>query len=227
MSTSLIQRLLDDEMAEPYQELLESGEVDRATAADSLERGKNLGVLHHPASQRGVERGQGEGSVLEDLDELAASAKKEHRPELGIKAAADDDLVAVELDHRLDADSLEVLRAGALRDRRLDGTERRAHRVRVSQVEENSAHVGLVSDRLGVELQHDRVAQILGGGDSGVGSLGNHGLDGGNAIGRQELFGLGLGEYGPALAPDRGNDRLGALRATLAVSLSTGRLGVS
>ena len=95
--------------------------------------------------------------------------KRSTGPNCGIEAAADDDLVAVELDHRLDADSLEVLCAGALGDRRLDGAERRAHRVGVSQVELHSAHVGLVGDRLGVELQHDRVAEVLGGGHRGVG----------------------------------------------------------
>ena len=105
--------LLDDQMAEPDQELLEGSEVDRPATADSLECGVDLRLLHHPPSQGGVEQRQGQRAVLENFDELAAGTEEEHRSELGIEAAADDDLVAVELDHRLDADSLEVLGAGA------------------------------------------------------------------------------------------------------------------
>ena len=82
MSTSLIQLLLDDQVAEPDQELLEGSEVDRPATADSLECGVDLGLLHHPPSQGGVERRQGQRAVLEDLDELAAGAEEEHRSEL-------------------------------------------------------------------------------------------------------------------------------------------------
>ena len=41
-------------------------------------------------------------------------AEQQHRAELRIEAAAEDELVAVELDHRLDGDALEVLGAGLL-----------------------------------------------------------------------------------------------------------------
>ena len=63
--------------------------------------------------------GRAEGLVLEHLDELAAHAEQEHRAELRVNAAAQDDLVAVaQLDHLLDGDALEVLRALLLGARR-------------------------------------------------------------------------------------------------------------
>ena len=63
--------------------------------------------------------GSDEGLVLEHLDELAAHAEQEHRPELRVNAAAEDDLVAVaQLDHLLDGDALEMLGALLLGDRR-------------------------------------------------------------------------------------------------------------
>ena len=76
--------LLDDELAEADQQLLERGEVHRLAAADAFEGLVDLGLLHHAAGQRGVERRQGEGAVLEDLDELAAGAEQEHRAELRV-----------------------------------------------------------------------------------------------------------------------------------------------
>ena len=45
--------------------------------------------------QRGVQRRQGQRAVVEDLDELAAGAEQQHRAELRVDAAADDQLVAV------------------------------------------------------------------------------------------------------------------------------------
>ena len=73
----------------------------------------DAGLLHHPARERRRERRQAERAVAEHLDELAAEPEEEHRPELRIDAAADDELVAGALDHRLDRDALEVL--GAVR----------------------------------------------------------------------------------------------------------------
>ena len=88
--------LLDDQVAEPDQELLERGQVHRRAAAHALERREDLGLLHHPPRQRGVERRQAQRAILEDLDELAAGAEEQHRAELRVEAAADDQLVAVE-----------------------------------------------------------------------------------------------------------------------------------
>ena len=114
-----------------------------------LQRGVDPGLLHHPPGQRGVQRRQRQRAVLEDLDELAAGAEEQDRAELRVEAAADDQLVAVELDHRLDGHALEVLRR-----RRARATDASmapigaADGVGVGQVELHAADVGLVGDRL-------------------------------------------------------------------------------
>ena len=59
MSSSAIQALLGDELAEADQQLLELGEVDAPAAADALERRVDLRALHHPAGERRVERAEG------------------------------------------------------------------------------------------------------------------------------------------------------------------------
>ena len=133
MSISLIHRCSTTRSAEADQELLERGEVDRPAAAHALERREDLGLLHHPPGQRRIERRQAQRAVLEDLDELAAGAEEEHRAELRVEAAADDQLVAVELDHRLDGHAVEMPGAGAVarpptrsRDRRGGPPRRRS-----------------------------------------------------------------------------------------------------
>ena len=62
MSISLIHVLLDDELAEADQELLERRQIDRLAAADALERRVDLGLLHHPPGQGGIERRQSRAS---------------------------------------------------------------------------------------------------------------------------------------------------------------------
>ena len=76
----------------------------------------------------GVEGRQGQGFVLEHLDQLPAHAEEQHRAKLRVNAAAQDDLVAVgQLDHLLHRDALEMLGALLLRHRRLDVVEGSAH----------------------------------------------------------------------------------------------------
>ena len=93
--------------------------------------------LDQAPGERRVERRQGQRAVLEDLDQLAAHAEQQDRAELRVEAAADDQLVAGPVDHRLDRDALEVLGAGLLGDRRL-GSSSKASRTAsgVAQVED-------------------------------------------------------------------------------------------
>ena len=71
-------------------------------------------MLHHPPGQGGIEWRQGQRAVLENLDKLAAGAEEEDRAELRIETAADDQLIAVQVDHGLDADAQEMFGAGTL-----------------------------------------------------------------------------------------------------------------
>ena len=57
--------------------------------------------FHHPARQRGVERREGQGPVLVDLDELAAGAEEQDGPELRVNTAANDKLVVIRGHDRL------------------------------------------------------------------------------------------------------------------------------
>ena len=72
------------------------------TAPDALQKLEDPGLLHHPPRQRRVQRRQGQRAVPEQFDLLSARSKQEHRAELRIGAATEDELVAVMLDHRLD-----------------------------------------------------------------------------------------------------------------------------
>ena len=74
--------LLDDQVAEANQKLLERGQVHRLAAAHAFERREDLGLLHHPPGQGGIERRQPERTILEHFDELTPRAEKEHRAEL-------------------------------------------------------------------------------------------------------------------------------------------------
>ena len=125
MSISLIQALLDDQVAELHEELLERGEIDGLPAAHAFQGGVNVGLLHHPPRQGRVERRQGERAVLVDLDELAPRAEQEDRAELRVEAAADDDLVAVAADHRLDGHALDVPGSDLPAHRVVDGAKAR------------------------------------------------------------------------------------------------------
>ena len=182
-------RLLGHELAEADHDFFERGEVHRLAAAHAFERVIDLGALHHAAGQGGVERGQGEGLVLEHLDELAAHAEEEHRAELRVDAAAQDDLVAVgQLDHLLHGHALEVLGARLLGDRRLDVVEGVADLRLVLEVQLHAAHVGLVGDGLGVELEHDGEADFARPASTACGfGLGDLGDDGRDAVSRRAV----------------------------------------
>ena len=112
-------------------------------------------MLHHPSRQRGVQWRQGQLAIPDQFGQLPARAEQEDRAELRVEHAADDELVAIELDHRLDGHAQEVLGAVApvrriARSRAIGwltalgiGSGCPAHLA-------DAAHVG---DRLGEELQ--------------------------------------------------------------------------
>ena len=87
--------------------------------------------LHHAPGQGGIERRQCQGAVLVNFHQLAARAKQQHRSELRVNAAADDQLVAVQFDHGLDRHPEEVFLAGLGRHGGLNGAPGAAHGRRV------------------------------------------------------------------------------------------------
>ena len=97
MSISLIQRCSTTSWLKRTSSCSSAARSTGCRPRTPLQRGEDPGLLHHPPRQGGVERRQGQRAVLEDLDELAAGAEEQHRAELRVEAAADDQLVAVEL----------------------------------------------------------------------------------------------------------------------------------
>ena len=97
--------LFRDELAEADQQIVERLEFDGRPAAHSLECTEDSRLLDNPARERGVERRQTERAIFEHLDELAARAEKQHRAELRIDRAAEDQLVSIAENHRLDGDA--------------------------------------------------------------------------------------------------------------------------
>ena len=75
-----------------------------------------------------------------------------------------------------------------------------------------------------MELEDDREADRLGRGDGLVLGRGDVGLDGRDAVGRQDLLRLDLGEHGPSLGPRGGDDGLGLLAGGRG-GLAAGRQG--
>ncbi len=120
ISSSLIQRCSVISWLKRTSSLFERGQVHGLAAAHTLEGGVDLGPFHHAAGQGGGQRRQAQGAVLEDLHQLAAQAEEQHRAELRIDAAAQDQLVAFDLGHRLDGDAQEMSRPGLFGDRLLD-----------------------------------------------------------------------------------------------------------
>ena len=195
--------LLDHELAETHQQARQRVEVDRRAAAHALERLVDHRLLHHAPRQRRVERGQGERAVAKHLDQLAARAEQQHRAELRVDAAADDQFIALDLDHRLHGHAEKVLAAARARfaQRLCPGFDRAPgapHRVGIGEVQLHAAGFRLMGDGLRVQLEHDGIADrgrachrfVFAAGD-----LRRHGRD---AVGREDLLRFELGQQAAA-----------------------------
>src|SRR5262245_16228263 len=191
--------------------MLEGGQIESTSSVNMLQGTEDLGLLHHPSSQCRVQRGQTEPPVLEDFCKPAAETEQEYRTELWIKAAADDNLIAIEIDHRLHTNSLKMAWAGLSSDRRLDGVKCVSNGACVIEIEVNASHFALVGDRCGKELDNHGVANRFRGGHGRFRSLVHHGLDRRNRVAFKDLLGFDLGENCPALPTDRGDDCLSAI----------------
>ena len=102
--------LLDDQLAEAHQQLLQRGQVDRLAAAHALERLVRSCVCSIMRRASVVlSGGSASARSLKTSTSWPPDAEQQHRAELRVDAAAEDQFVAVELDHRLHGDALEVL----------------------------------------------------------------------------------------------------------------------
>ena len=101
--------LLSDQLTESDEQLIQLGEIDRAVTAHPFERVEDACLLDQPPRKRGVERRQCKRSIFENLDQLTARAEEEHRTELRIEAAAQDQFAAHRRYHRFDRYAQEIL----------------------------------------------------------------------------------------------------------------------
>lgn len=210
---------IGDELGEADEDLVEELLVAALLATDTLEGLVDLGLLHASAGLLGVDGRNGHGGVLVDLDEGTTGTEDEDGTDLGVVAAAEDDLVTVgEVEHELDGDALEGIGLADLLEVALDGVEGLLDLLSVSEVELDTTDIGLVGDGLGVELDDDGVAHGVGELGGLLGGLSEEGLDGGDAVGLEEGLGLGLGEEVSA----GGDDTLDDLEGLLLVDLAGG-----
>ena len=81
--------------ADLHERVDQGGLVDRAPSAGAVEQRRTVEFAEHGARIAGIDRADAERDVLENLDEDAAETHHDHRPELRVAVAADDDLEAL------------------------------------------------------------------------------------------------------------------------------------
>jgi len=77
--------------------------------------------------------GSGQCPVAIDFDELAAGAEQQHRPELGINAASENEFVTLEPHHPLHGDAKKRGRVGSFADGNLHTSKCVANRISLSR----------------------------------------------------------------------------------------------
>lgn len=160
----------------------------------------DAGAFHQPPGQGGVQWRQGHGAVAEHLHQQPAGAEQDHRAELGVDAAADDQLVgARQLQHGLHGHPAEGALAVQCHDRLLHGAEGLVHRGAVTQVQLHPADIAFVGELGGEQLDHHRVAHGIGRRRRRLGTGGHVGGNRGDAVGLQHLFGFPFVQKGASL----------------------------
>ena len=77
-----LQRMLSNDLAETDHKLLQGRHVHRGSPTNAVQRLVDFCPFHHAAGERGIERGQAEGAIFEDLDQGSTCAEEQHRAEL-------------------------------------------------------------------------------------------------------------------------------------------------
>src|SRR5439155_18850310 len=95
-------------------------------------------------------------TIVERCDQQAARPVEQHGPELRIDAGAHDQLVPARSDHGLHGHAFELGQAIQFGEPAADGLERVAHLPSAAQIELDAAHVALVRDGAGVQLDRHR-----------------------------------------------------------------------
>ena len=109
-------RVLDDKPAEPDEDALQQGGINRSPASNSFQRRKDFGLFHQTPRQSRIKRRQRKRAVSEDFHEFTAKAKQNNGTELRVLAATENQFITSG-QHALNGDALEVARSGFLLDR--------------------------------------------------------------------------------------------------------------
>ena len=104
-------------------------------------------------AESGIEGRKGERAVFERLDEEPARAKKEYRAELWIDTAPKNQLTAAPLDHPLNSNPAEAFLSRDANRRFFDSVKCLLDGCPAAQEEFHTAHVALMSNRVGIELE--------------------------------------------------------------------------
>ena len=170
--------MLLDELGELEEGVFELLEIGGLLASVAIEDGETLDFVDHAAGVPAGEGDDAEGDVLEDFDHDAAEAEHEDGPELGVLGHADDDLRAG-AGHALYGyafdDGVRLVGLDGGDDVVVGGGGLGG----VLEAELHAAHVALVDDVGGDDLEYDGVADAPGlldglflrGGKGGLGSL--------------------------------------------------------
>ncbi len=209
MSISLNARVLHNQLAEAHENSFQVLEIDRCPAANALQRFVDVRLLHQALRERGVERRQSQSAVAVNLHELAARTKKNDGAELWVDAAAQNQLVSLQLHHGLDGDAEERFRPGSFAHRGFDFGERATDRVFRCEIELHAADVGLVRDGFGMKLQHYRKAHRTRDQRGFPGRARDARFERGNSVELKHLLRFHFREDRAAALPNAFEDRFG------------------
>ena len=214
---------------EPAQRLDDRGHgvaIDGGFATERTEQALAGQLVEHLVGRHRVDRRRSEHDVGDGLGEDAADAEHHGRPELAVPRQSDHQL-AGPVDHRRDEQRHRAV-GGRGRGEELGGGL--PDGVRVGEPETDQAALGLVGDRIPVELDDDGTAERKGHRHGLVGIVGEAFLDDRDVVLREQRLGVGFRQRawtpswsGQASWADAHRDRLGGREHPVEQATDVGR----
>ena len=204
MSISAISGKSTTDVRQYREKRLDLLEVGRGDSAWRLEHGaEDARLLHHAARQHLIQRRQSHGEVGKPLGDHAPRAEDDHRAELPVLLHAEDEFVVDLADHGLDGNALDDGLGRALLHAGEHALVRRLEVRRRADVQLHAADGVLVRDTVRDDLEHDRIAELLGG-CLRLGEIVSRLLpDDGESVRRDEPLRLLLGQHLSSRMRDR------------------------
>ena len=162
----------------------------------------NLGPFHQPPRQGAIERRQAKGTILEDLDENAATTEQDDRAELAIHRAADNQFVTAFADHGLHGDAFKSIPLAEAVDIAFDSGEGGADGLVVGEVELDAADIALVCEGRGQQLENNGITDLSGHSNGLIRRAAGGRRHDRKTVGSQHVLGFYFGEQGTAGGAD-------------------------